>query len=255
MKTSISQNRLYTMISILSIIVLWKFLSIWLDNPIMIPSTESTFFEFINIIKSKDFDVIIISTLTRVIIGFSISFILALILGILSVFLKPVYYLLRPIIVIQKATPTMAIILLAIIWLKSESAPILVGFLIIFPIIYSTVIQGIQNVDIKLIEMARIYKLRKIVVIKDIYIPYIMSSLISVASATIGLNLKVIIAAEVLSQPRVSIGTSFQIEKANLNTAGVFAWALVSIIIAGGFDLIIKVVSSYIIKSEVGRDY
>lgn len=241
MKISISQNRLYTVISIVFIIVLWKFLSIWVDNSIMIPTPKSTVMEFIKIIRSQNFIIIVLSTLVRVMIGFLISFISALILGLLSGFFKPVYYLLKPLIVIQKSIPTMAIILLAIIWLKSEKAPILVGILIIFPIIYATVIQGIKSVDIKLIEMAKVYKLSKMTVMKDIYIPSIRSSIISVASATIGLNLKVIIAAEVLSQPSVSIGTSFQIEKANLNTAGVFAWALVSIIIAGGFDLAIKV--------------
>ncbi|MCT4509972.1 MAG: ABC transporter permease subunit [Tepidibacter sp.] len=207
----------------------------------MIPTPKSTVMEFIKIIRSQNFIIIVLSTLVRVMIGFLISFISALILGLLSGFFKPVYYLLKPLIVIQKSIPTMAIILLAIIWLKSEKAPILVGILIIFPIIYATVIQGIKSVDIKLIEMAKVYKLSKMTVMKDIYIPSIRSSIISVASATIGLNLKVIIAAEVLSQPSVSIGTSFQIEKANLNTAGVFAWALVSIIIAGGFDLAIKV--------------
>ncbi|CAH2213052.1 ABC transporter permease [Tepidibacter aestuarii] len=251
MKISITQNRLYTMISIVSIIVLWKFLSIWVDNPIMIPSPESTVMEFIKIIKSKNFTITVLATLTRVIIGFSISFISALILGFSSGFFKPVYYLLRPVIIIQKATPTMAIILLSIIWLKAQWAPILVGFLIIFPIIYSNVIQGIESVDIKLIEMARVYKLSQLTVMKDIYIPSIKSSLTSVASATIGLNLKVIIAAEVLSQPNVSIGTNFQMEKANLNTAGVFAWALVSIIIAGGFDLVIRVFKSYNIKHKI----
>ena len=250
MKTSISQNRLYTMISIVSIIVLWKFLSVWVDNPIMIPSPKITFFEFIKIIRSQNFIMIVTATLIRVIIGFLISFISALILGILSGFFKPIYYLLRPVIVIQKATPTMAIILLAIIWLKSELAPILVGFLIIFPIIYSTVIQGIESVDANLIEMARVYKLSKVTVMKNIYIPSIKSSLMSIASSTIGLNLKVIIAAEVLSQPSVSIGTSFQIEKSNLNTAGVFAWALVSIIIAGGFDFIIKILKLHMTKNE-----
>lgn len=209
--------------------------------------------EFIKIIKSQNFITTVTATLTRVIIGFLISFISALILGILSGVFKPVYYLLRPIIVIQKATPTMAIILLAIIWLKSEWAPILVGFLIIFPIIYTTVIQGIESVDVKLIEMARVYKLSMLTVMKDIYIPSIKSSLMSTSSSTIGLNLKVIIAAEVLSQPSASIGTSFQIEKANLNTAGVFAWVLVSIIIAGGFDFIIRLVKLHIMKSEVEK--
>ncbi|AFS77438.1 sulfonate/nitrate ABC transporter, permease protein [Gottschalkia acidurici 9a] len=230
------------------LLILWKVISIWVGKEIIIPSPESTFKEMIVIIKSDKFLPSIINTLTRTVIGFSFAFILSIVLGMIAGFFKPIYYLLRPVILLNKAIPTMSIILIALIWLKSEIAPILVGFLVIFPILYSNVVHGIRNIDKKLLEMARLYKIRKLKIVKDIYLPSIKSHLITGSSLAMGLNLKVIIAAEVLSQPKVSIGTSFYIEKANLNTSGVFAWSIIAVVIAAILDGIIRVIKNSTIK-------
>ncbi|PAB60679.1 ABC transporter permease [Anaeromicrobium sediminis] len=240
MKDYTLKDRSYIIISTVVLILLWKITSIMVGRSIIIPSPEETLENLVTILMSTDFLRAVMSTLTRVLIGFSLSFLLALILGIISAFVTPFYYLLKPIVLLQKSVPTMAIILLAIIWLDSEMAPILVGFLVIFPIIYSAVVQGVRDMDPKLIEMANVYELSVYTKVMRIYIPAIRSSLFSVISTALGLNLKITIAAEVLSQPNISIGTSFQIEKSTLNTAGVFAWSLIAIFIAALFDMIIK---------------
>ncbi len=80
--------------------------------------------------------------------------------------------------------------------------------------------------------MMDIYEVGKWDRLKDLYIPSISSYIHSGMAAAMGLNLKIIIAAEVLSQPKISMGTSFQIERVNLNTAGVFAWSLITILLA-----------------------
>ncbi len=134
----------------------------------------------------------------------------------------------------------MAVILLALIWLRSEKAPILVAFLVTFPILYQNVVQGIRQVDLKLIEMVNLYGVNKWKILKDLYLPSIRSYLLAGMSTAMGLTIKIVIAAEVLSQPYLSIGTSFQLEKAHLNTAGVFAWSFIAIVLASIFDWIIE---------------
>lgn len=239
-KNSSGENKKYILISIGILIILWKIISLWIGKAIILPSPEETIIALVRIIKTPLFIASVYSTLKRIIIGFSFTLFLSIVLGVMSGFYKPVYYLLKPVVTVFKAIPTMAVILLAIIWLESEIAPILVGFLVAFPLLYENVVQGIFSIDIRLVEMARIYKLSTVKTIREIYLPSIKSYLLAGISTALGLTVKVIIAAEVLSQPRISIGTSFQIEKANLNTAGVFAWAVVAIVMAGTFDAIIK---------------
>jgi NitT/TauT family transport system permease protein len=219
------------------------------NKSIIIPSPEETVVSLFEIITAQGFLVIILNTLRRVLLGFLLSFFAGLFLGVLAGFINPIYFLLKPYILIQKSIPTMAIILIAIIWLSSDITPILVGFLVIFPIIYGSVVTGIKSIDSKLLEMAHIYQLSLKLRITKLYIPSIRDSLITTVSTTLSLNLKIIIAAEVLSQPNKSIGTSFQIEKAMLNTSGVFAWAIITILIATLFDVIIRLVKNRYVHS------
>ena len=238
MKASILENKsvkelVYTILSVISLLVLWKIASVIVGKEILIPSPETTFMEVLRIIRSPNFIASVTNTINRSLIGFGTALAAGIILGMVGGFSKPIYYLLRPLVLIIRAVPTMAIILLALIWLQSDKAPILVGFVVIFPVLYENVVQGIRNVDIKLIEMMNIYNVNKLDRLRDLYIPSIRSYLYSGMAAAMGLNLKIIIAAEVLSQPRMSMGTSFQMERASLNTAGVFAWSLITIILAG----------------------
>jgi len=246
MKASILKNKnikelIYTILSIVALLILWKVLSTVVDKEILIPSPEITFSEILRIFNSPSFVTSVLNTLRRALIGFIIALGAGVSLGMIGGFSKTIYYLLRPIILINKAVPTMAIILLALIWLESERAPILVGFVVIFPVIYESVVQGIRNVDMKLVEMMEMYNISWFDKLKDLYIPSIRSYLFGAMSAAMGLNLKIIIAAEVLSQPRVSIGTHFQIERANLNTAGVFAWSIITILLAAILEQTIEI--------------
>ncbi len=91
--------------------------------------------------------------------------------------------------------------------------------------------------------MAHVDRVAHYHLVKDIYLPSIKPYLLAALSTAAGLNVKVVIAAEVLSQPAVSIGESFQIARANLDTAAVFAWAIIAILIAASFDYAIKLLS------------
>ncbi len=227
-------------ISTVVLIIIWKFAAMWIGKSIIIPSPEETLLELIRIVSEPDFFAAVFNTLHRVIIGFSITFIVALVLGGLSGFSSTVYHLMKHLVLLSKSVPTMAVILLALIWLRSEKAPILVAFLVTFPILYQNVVQGIRQVDLKLIEMVNLYGVNKWKILKDLYLPSIRSYLLAGMSTAMGLTIKIVIAAEVLSQPYLSIGTSFQLEKAHLNTAGVFAWSFIAIVLASIFDWIIE---------------
>jgi hypothetical protein len=57
--------------------------------------------------------------------------------------------------------------------------------------------------------------------------------MVSGVSAAVGITWKVVIAAEVLAMPIYSVGTKMQNARINLETAEVFAWTFVSIVLSG----------------------
>jgi NitT/TauT family transport system permease protein len=228
------------LLSIIVLVLLWKVLSLWVDLEIILPSPEATGKKLWALVQQEYYWFAIYYTLKRTVLCFLFSLLLALLVGVLATSMRPFYYLFHPMSLVMKATPTMSIILLALIWLESERAPYLVGFLVVFPILYANVIQGIHNIDQDLINMAKVYNIKKIRIIGELYIPSMVSYLFAGMISTFGLNLKVMVAAEVLSQPKIAIGRYLQMEKVYLDTAGVLAWTLSIILLVALFEGILR---------------
>lgn len=243
MKDYICKSSKYVTVSIIGLIVFWAIVSKIVNNEVIIPSIKSTILSFITITTDKSFVSIMCATLLRSIISFLISFALALGLGVIGSISMTVYNLMIPVLAFLKAVPTMAVIMLALIWLSNDSAPVLIGVIIVFPILYESVLAGVLNVNPKIVEMARLYKVKKWTVIKDIYIPNILMNVNGVVSSALGLNLKVVIAGEVLGQPKYSIGSALQLEKMYLNTSGVFAWIIIIVISVVILEKLIKLLN------------
>ncbi len=242
MRNFILRDKRYSMISKLIIIFIWILLSKLINNEVMIPTIKSTSISLLNIIRDESFLIIIKMTILRSIIGFLISLFLAIMLGILSNISKFVYNFMIPVLNFLKSVPTMAIIILALIWLNNNTAPMFVGFIMVFPILYETVLNGISNVDSKIIDMAKSYKVSKTTLIKDIYIPSVFISLKTVLTSTLGLNLKMVIAGEALAQPKHAIGSNLQLQKLYLNTSGVFAWIIIILLTINMLEYSLKLI-------------
>ncbi|NLY45899.1 MAG: ABC transporter permease subunit, partial [Tissierella sp.] len=224
-------------------------LSRYINNEVIFPSISNTFFSIVEIMKEPFFLIIIKNTLLRTFIGFSISLTIAIAIGVLSSISKIAYNFMIPILKFLNSIPTIAIILLALIWLNNELVPMFVGFIMVFPILYENILNSILDVDKDIIQMAKLYRVKKARVIKDIYMPSIIYSISKIFNSAIGINLKMVIAGEVLSQPKYSIGSSLQLKRMYLNTSGVFAWIILIILLSRVFDLI-----GNVIKYSLGND-
>lgn len=218
----------------------WSLISYLLKQPILVPTPPETGRELVRIVRDNRFLQVVGATLLRFSLGFLITMLLAAVFGIAAGLEPRFASAFAPLIALIKAVPTMAIILLAIIWLKSDVAPILVIFLISFPVLYWSWKSGMEETDSKLLEMARLYQVGKKKILFGIYLPSAKPYVLSGISSALGLGFKVGIGAEVLCQPQLGIGTAFQIEKSNLNTAGVFAWALICVVLVAGMDVLAK---------------
>jgi NitT/TauT family transport system permease protein len=228
----ILKNRLITAASILVLIVLWKLLSLIIGSEIILPSPESTFGALFGLMMEEGFFRTISFTLKRGIMGFLFSATAALIIGIAAGENRFIFNLLKPLLTVIKTVPVLSIVLLAIIWLSTENVPVFVCFLVVFPIISGNVIEGIKNVDPHLLEMAEIYGVSKWKIIFQVYIPSLIPYLLAGLSTAAGVTWKAVIAAEVISMPRAAIGTGMQFAQIQLNTADLFAWTIVAIIIS-----------------------
>lgn len=222
----------YQLLGMILIAAIWQGFYKVIGNSVILPSPLEALIALKELITSEQFLKTIITTLSRTMISFLIAFVLSIVIGIIAALNKWFYDLIFPMISLFKTVPTMAIVILALIWLTNKKAPILIATLMVLPILYEAVIKGIRDVDPKLLGMAKVYDVKTIYKIKDIYIPSVLYNIGAIFSSTIGLCLKLVIGGEVLGQPPLSIGTSIQTEKMYLNTAGVLAWIMVLVILS-----------------------
>jgi len=240
MKNSFTSKQYISLASVILMLVIWKLLSMHFDSDFVLPSPEKTFLTTLSLFGDSHFLAIVGSTISRGLIGFVLSGILGVGLGIIAGINPHFNAFLRPMLVTIRSTPVIALILLALIWLNPGSVPVFIAMLTMFPFICTNVIDGIKSVDPDLVEMATFYRIGRNRIIRELYIPAILPFIISGASSAMGIGWRAIITGEVLSQPRYGIGTLMQAAQTFLNVDAVIAWTIVAVLISYGFEKVIR---------------
>jgi NitT/TauT family transport system permease protein len=247
MKAFITQenNKIFEIaVGVFFLLLFWQIISMVVGNNVLFPSPLATIEKFFEILQRPDIFKIFSSTIIRVAIGLILAFFFAIFLGIASIYIPIIEIMFRPLISAIKAMPNISIIVQIIIWLGTLRAPSAVSFLVVFPLLYSAVIEGIKNVDESLLEMANLYRVSSNSQLKNIYLPSVISYLAASFGAAVGLAVKMVIAAEYLSHTPSSIGERIYFSRIYFDMSGVMAWTIVAIITS----LVLEVPSKMITK-------
>lgn len=237
-------------LSIFFFLIIWEGVALYIDNSLLFPRVSEIFLSLKNLVASGDFILILWNTLSRFFISIVFSLILAIIFSVASYRYEVISFLLFPFIIFLRAVPTIAIIIVVLIWSSVERVPIVVGMLILFPILYESILGGIKNVDKNLLKMSKIFKVPTKRVVRDIYIPSIYYSISSNIPSYMGLTFKVIIAGEVLSQESLSIGGEIFINKIYLESSNIFAWIIVVIVLNYFLEKGLKTINNRVCRWE-----
>ena len=241
-------NVVLPIITLIAIVIVYAITSKIVDIELIVPSVGATLKSLFALLGKGYFYKAVLNTLLRSILAYALAFIFAAGVAILTSRFKILRSALSPIVVIIRVLPTMSLILLALIWFDSFYSTVLVAFCVIFPMLYTCITDSIDGVDKDLLQMAKIYGVNKGRVITKLYIPQMLPTVLTGIKSSAGLNLKLVIAAEVLAQTANSIGINMQLAKLNLDTAVLLAWTLVAIVIGGIIELILGVISKKAVK-------
>ncbi|MDE5618424.1 MAG: ABC transporter permease subunit [Clostridia bacterium] len=225
-------NIVYPLITIAAVLCAWAIAAAALNKPLILPSIGETLKGLGELMSQSVFYVQVGYTLLRLAVGYIISFVLAITAAICAAVCKPVKKLLSPLAAISRAIPTMSVILLCLLWVSNKILPVVVSVIIICPLLYTNILGAIEGVDSKLIEMSKVYSVPLAKRIKELYIPLTMPDILTSVRSTLGLSLKLMIAGEVMSNTAYSIGQAMNMSNMYLETAQLFAWTIVAIILA-----------------------
>ena len=232
MKKFFSARKLNIVLSVLAIVLMWL---VWIisyysvKNDYIIPSFSATVKSFFLCFAESGFWIAFCMTALRTFAAFAVLFAAAALLAALSVSFKGASAFLKPIMVFLRTVPTLAVILVLLVWTNPEAAPVAVTFLVLFPMIYSQLTAAADGVDKKLLQMVKVYGIKRSDVIRKIYLPQISVSVFSQTGANISLGLKIMISAEVLSLTYRSLGGLMQSARGYLEMPRLAALTLVAV--------------------------
>ena len=230
-------------------ILIWYLAALRVGKELLLPSPLSVLKRLFEIMESKEFYITTAYSLIRVMGGIIIASFAGIILAILSHFSAIISALVRPLITVIKATPVASFIILALVWLDRGNLPVFISLLMVLPVIWTNLTTGLGQIDIKLLELAKVYKIGFFQKVKGIYIPFVMPYFSSALKTSLGLAWKAGIAAEVLAVPARSIGKELFNSKTYFETADLFAWTVVVIILS----LIIEFIFEALLGKVMGR--
>ena len=232
MKIFITQNKkLISKTAILFVwLLFWQFLFIIINKEILIASPIRVIKTFFSLCLEYSFWHTIFYSMIRILTGYLFSVLLGILFAILCYRSKILYDFLSPAIHTMKSTPVASFSILVLLWVKTDFVPIVISFLMVFPLIWTNISIGIAQTEKQYLEMAKVYGFSAFKTCRYIYIPSVLPYFISACHAGIGMAWKAGIAAEVICTPNISIGKKIYETKIYLETAELFVWTICAIL-------------------------
>jgi NitT/TauT family transport system permease protein len=230
--------RLPTLGAAALVVAVWTALS-WRYGAYVLPSPAAVAAGLLEISRSGEIWWHTGASLYRIVLGFGGAVMVALLLG-LAVFVSGLARgVVQDVLAVLNATSVFVWIVIAIIWFGiSERAPIFTTFMITLPVVASNVVEGVENVDRRLLEMGDVYRLTGGQKFRAIVVPSTLPYLVAGMKVGFGLALKVSVVAEIFGVTS-GIGYIMNYSREILATQMVFAWAVVMILVMMATDKLV----------------
>jgi NitT/TauT family transport system permease protein len=239
MTVSTIGRRLIGGLGILVLILGWQLTATLINMPLLLPQPQPVLAQIGAFLTTGAFWHHLGATLLRGLLGFTISYSSGAALGFLTGQNAWLQAFFRPLIIFVRSTPTIALIVLALLWFKGDTVALLVVFMVVFPLVVQNVAAGVSSIDPDLRQMITVYQVKRWRRFHFFYIPATLPFLASAAAAGLGMTWKVLIAAEVLSAPAWGIGAQLDTARVYLQTDQVFAWTALVVLIGLCFDYLL----------------
>ncbi len=229
-------------------LIIWEGASLLIGEELFLPSPVRTMECLVSLVPQQEFWSAVFFTLCRIILGFCLSLASASLIASLSYRFVFISILADPLVKAVRATPVASIVILVLVWVRSRNLSVVISFLMVFPVVYTNILEGLRNTDGDLLEAARMYRMTKFKKVRYVYLPELSPYIQSAISTSLGLAWKSGIAAEVIGLPDGSIGERVYEAKIYLSTPDLFAWTVVIIVLAYLFERLFLLLSSRLLR-------
>lgn len=220
----------------LSALLLWQLASVFVGSELLLVSPLEVVKRLASLVVEEGFLPVVIFTFKRIALGFCCGLLAGIVLALIAGRFKVAEILLWPYMITVKSVPVASFVVIALIWFKASNLSMLISFLMVLPIVYTNLLDGIKSVDKKMLEMAEVFKMPFSRRMRFIWLPSVKPFLISACRISLGLAWKSGVAAELIGYPEGSVGEALYYSKLYLNTVDLFAWTVVIVLLSVTFE-------------------
>ncbi len=235
-------------------ILLWALLAHLVGQEMLLPSPLLVVKTLLRLASGADFWLTLLNSLARILSGMLAGTLLGVLLAVLTHSSAVCRAIIAPFMSLVKSTPVASFIILALIWLGRGVVPLFITALMVMPVVWANVSEGLRAQDEKLLEVARVFRLPERRVFFSLTLPTVLPYFRSALCSALGLGWKAGVAAEVLTVPQRSVGRMIYESKLYLETPELFAWTVTVIAVSFLIErLLLRLVSG--LWREGGGEY
>ena len=220
-------------------LIVWQAAAWAVGSDLLLPSPVSTARALISLCGTGVFWRSCGLTLLRVFAGFALGIIAGSALGVLTSFSPFAEAVLSPLRSVVRAAPVTSFIILVLLYLSSALTPLFIAFLMVLPIAWTNVANGIISTDKQLLEMAEVFGFSRAKKLKCVYRPSVLPHFISACTTGLGFAWKSGVTAEVIAHPAFGMGKAIYESKLYLETPELFAWTAAVIIMSFALEKLV----------------
>lgn len=241
-------NVLYALAVVAVVLAVWSISAAAIGSEFILPDIGQTFAALWQVLLLKSFWTGLCGTLLRSVIGFAIAALLFFVCFFVCNSVHAAARIVEPLISALRTLPTMAVSLILAIWAGANAAPIILGVLVVFPMLYSSVKAHAALVPKELIEVAKINGAGRLKTVTHAVLPYAAGAFPESISSAFSFNIKVVIAAEILMQTANSLGMLMYLAQTYYRTAMLIAFVVIAVILSVAAEYIIRAILSVCLK-------
>lgn len=243
---------LYIVLGIGFVFLLWWIASIIIKANLLktFPGPEDALPLFFQLAGEKRTWLSLGATLLRLLISFSLAFVVGSFLGMIAGVYKRFENFMRPLVITLRTLPTAAVILILIVLVRPQVSPIIIVFLIIFPLSYEAMVSGFHNVNKEIKEAAKIDGASRVQIMFRVSLPLSTPYIFLGVVSSLGLGMKISIMSEIItgSSSINGLGLLIHIAYREADMTSIVALSIYAIILIGLIDLMMFFAKKFLAK-------
>lgn len=232
-------------------LLLWQFCAMTIHSKILLVSPIQTLIRLATIWLEPGFWQTVMSSLGHIALGYFLGALLAIFLAVCAYRFMPAEKIFGPWMAVIRSVPVASFVIICLIWLSSSGLAVFIAFLMVVPILYQNLLEGLKSLDQKKQELADVYHFSHMEKGRYVILPQMEPFLMAGAKVSLGLAWKAGIAAEIIGTPAGSIGKMLYTAKIYLDTDDLMAWTVVTVLLSVLFEKLILLILKHGIRHAV----